>query len=190
VRGTLLPAAFEPSLDGEFLGHTADVLAATDLADAERQLGRAPRSLARVAARCPAGRPSVLVQAPYDSAGTPFPTLYWLSCPALVAAVGRLEGSDGIALLTDELAGDDDLAADRAAAEERVRLARRALAGAGPMQDHGAALAAGIAGEAAGGGLKCLHAHAALALADPPYRLGDRVLELAGARYPVPCCLG
>jgi uncharacterized protein len=166
------------------------VLAATDLADAERQLGRAPRSLARVASRCPAGRPSVLVQRPYDPAGTPFPTLYWLSCPALVAAVGRLEGEDGIARLADELAGDADMAADLEAAAARLRLARRALARPGPMRDHGAALEAGISGEAAGGGLKCLHSHAALALADPPYRLGARVLELADARYPDTCCLG
>jgi hypothetical protein len=58
------------------------------------------------------------------------------------------------------------------------------------MHDDGAALEAGIAGEAPAGGLKCLHAHAATALADPPYRLGARVLELAGATYPDPCCLG
>jgi uncharacterized protein len=166
------------------------VLADTDLADAERQLGRAPRSLARVAARCPAGRPSVLVQAPYDATGAPFPTLYWLSCPALVAAVGRLEGEDGIARIADELARDAALEADRDAAERRLRTTRRALARPGPMLDEGAALEAGIAGEAPGGSLKCLHAHAALALADPSYRLGVRVLELADARYPDTCCLG
>ncbi len=50
-----------------------------------------PSSLARVASRCPHGRPAVLLQAPYDEAGVPFPTLYWLSCPALVQSVGRLE---------------------------------------------------------------------------------------------------
>ena len=65
------------------------------------------------AARCPCGRPSVLVQAPYDAeAGAPFPTLYWLSCPALVQAIGRLEASGGIELLADELARDPELAAD------------------------------------------------------------------------------
>jgi hypothetical protein len=164
------------------------VLAPADLADAERQLGRPPRALVRVAARCRFGRPAVLEQAPYDADGVPFPTLYWLSCPVLVEAVGRLEGAGGIEELAAELAADPRLEADRAAAEARVRARRRALAADGPRLDGGAALAAGLAGEAPGGGLKCLHAHAAVALADPPYALGARVLALAGAEVPV-CCL-
>jgi hypothetical protein len=171
------------------LRQTAAVLADSDLAAAERQLGRAPRSLAGVAARCPCGHPSVLVQAPYDTDGAPFPTLYWLSCPALVQAVGRLEAEGGIALLTAELEADLELAEDMAAVAHRVVEARRRLAGTGPRLDGGAALRAGIAGEAPGGGLKCLHAHAAAALADPPYRLGRAVLERASATYPAACCL-
>ncbi len=165
------------------------MLADTDLVDAERQLGRAPRSLVDVAARCPWGRPSVLVQAPYDAEGAPFPTLYWLSCPALVQAIGRYEAAGGIAELADELARDPELADDLSEVERRVIATRRRLAGAGPRLDDGAALAAGIAGEAPGGGLKCLHAHAAAALADPPYRLGREALERASATYPRACCL-
>jgi hypothetical protein len=165
------------------------VVADADRLDAERQLGRAPRSLAGVAARCPFGRPSVLLQAPYDASGAPFPTLYWLSCRALVQAVGALEAEGGIALVAALLADDAEMAADHDLAAQRVRSARARLAQpGGPMLDQGAALAAGIAGEATGGGLKCLHAHAALALADPPYLLGERVLELAGATYPTVCC--
>jgi hypothetical protein len=165
------------------------VLTTTDIADAGRQLGRTPRALAGVAARCAHGHPAVLLQAPYDEAGVPFPTLYWLSCPALVEAVGQLEGAGGIARLQHELAHDEALEADRLDVEARVRAARQALAPDGPMLDDGAALAAGIAGEAPGGGLKCLHAHAATALADPPYRLGERVLELAAAGVPSTCCV-
>ena len=165
------------------------MLIESDLAAAERQLGRGPRSLVAVAARCPYGRPSVLVQAPYGASGEPFPTLYWLSCPALVQAIGRLEGAGGIELLAGELARDPELAVDHDAAERRLRDASEALAGAGPRLDGGAALEAGIAGEAPGGGVKCVHAHAALALADPPYLLGERALALADARYPDTCCL-
>jgi hypothetical protein len=165
------------------------VLADSDYVAAERQLGRAPRSLAGVAARCPRGRPSVLLQAPYGDAGEPFPTLYWLSCPALVQAVGRYEAEGGIAELRQQLVDDPSLADDLAAAETRVLERRSRLAHAGPRLDGGAALLAGIAGEAPAGGLKCLHAHAALALADPPYRLGQLVLERARASYPEPCCL-
>jgi uncharacterized protein len=171
------------------LRHTAAVLADTDLVDAERQLGRAPRSLVDVAARCPHGRPSVLVQAPYDTDGAPFPTLYWLSCPALVQAIGRYEAAGGIAELADELALDRELARDMTQVERRVIEARGRLASPGPRLDDGAALGAGIAGEAPGGGLKCLHAHAATALADPPYRLGSEALERASATYPRACCL-
>lgn len=165
------------------------MLADADLADAERQLGRAPRVLAGVAARCPRGHPSVLVQAPYDADGAPFPTLYWLSCPALVRAIGRFEAAGGIATLTAELEQDPALAHDMAEAERRVIAARRRLTGTGPRLDGGAALRAGIAGEAPGGGLKCLHAHAAAALADPGYRLGLAALERASAAYPAACCL-
>jgi hypothetical protein len=165
------------------------VLADSDIADAARQLGRPPRALVDVAARCPGGRPSVLLQAPYGPDGEPFPTLYWLSCPTLVAQVGRLEADGGIAALAQELAGDPSLADDLTAAEQRVHARRARLAAPGARLDGGAALAAGIAGEMPGGGLKCLHAHAALALADPPYRLGQRVLDRACARYPDRCCL-
>jgi hypothetical protein len=47
--------------------------------------------------------------------------------------------------------------------------------------DGGAALRAAIDGGAPGAALKCLHAHAAVALACGPYALGERVLERAGA---------
>jgi hypothetical protein len=165
------------------------VLADSDLIDAERQLGRAPRLLVGVAARCPFGRPAVLVQAPYDSRGVPFPTLYWLSCPALVRAVGRFEAAGGIATLAAELADDPVLAGDLAVVEQRVIDARTRLAGSGPRLDGGEALRAGIAGEVPGGGLKCLHAHVATALADPPYALGLFALGRAHATYPTACCL-
>jgi hypothetical protein len=69
-----------------------------------------------------------------------------------------------------------------------VAALRGALAGPPPYVDGGAALATGIGGTAPGGGLKCLHAHAAAALAAGPYALGERVLERAGAAYPEVCC--
>jgi len=64
-----------------------------DAAVVSRQLGRAPRAFRRVVARCPFGRPAVTEQEPYDDAGRPFPTTYWLTCPHLVAAVSRLEAA-------------------------------------------------------------------------------------------------
>ena len=60
-------------------------------ADAEvvaLQLGRPPRGLRRVAHRCPCGLPDVVETAPRLADGTPFPTLYYLTCPRAAAAMG------------------------------------------------------------------------------------------------------
>ena len=76
-----------------------------DRAVVERQLGRNPRAFLRVARRCPFGAPAVTEQAPYDSAGEPFPTTYYLTCRHLVAAVSRLEAAGGIERWSAALAG-------------------------------------------------------------------------------------
>ncbi len=49
-------------------------------------------------------------------------------------------------------------------------------------------LDAGIGGSTRTGSLKCLHAHAAFALARPGYRLGDRILAELPALWPQSCC--
>src|SRR5258708_22016809 len=64
---------------------------AADLTAITRQLGRVPRGLLGVAHRCPCGLPDVVQTAPRLPDGTPFPTLYYLTCPRAVAAVSRLE---------------------------------------------------------------------------------------------------
>ena len=65
---------------------------AEDRAVLERQLGRPPRAARRVVVRCPWGAPAVTEQSPYDDAGTPFPTTFYLTCPALVSAVSAAGG--------------------------------------------------------------------------------------------------
>ena len=52
----------------------------------------------------------------------------------------------------------------------------------------GAALATSLEGGAPAAPLKCLHAHAAAALAAPPYALGRLVLERARPETPEACC--
>ncbi|MGD9666864.1 MAG: DUF501 domain-containing protein [Synergistaceae bacterium] len=44
-----------------------------------------------VAARCSYGFPQVLVCRPYRRGGTPFPTMFWLTCPFLDRKCGELE---------------------------------------------------------------------------------------------------
>lgn len=159
-----------------------------DRAVVERQLGRPPRAFVRVAARCPFGAPAVTEQAPYDERGDPFPTTYYLTCRHLVAAISRLEAAGGVERWTRAAAEDPELAASLAAAHEAQRELRRALAGPAARPEGGASLALGIGGASRGGSLKCLHAHAAFALARPGYALGSRILAEVLPLWPDRCC--
>ena len=141
-----------------------------------RQLGRPARAFRRVAVRCPYGKPAVTEQAPFDEDGAPFPTTYYLTCPWLVAAISRLEAAGGVARWTEAAGSDPALAESLERAEAEQRRIR-------PELD------AGIAGRRNGGSLKCLHAHAAFALARPGYELGERILAEAGEPlWPDACC--
>ena len=142
----------------------------------ESQLGRPPRAFRRVAVRCPFGLPAVTEQAPFDAAGTPFPTQFWLTCPHLGTALARVEAAGGVERWSATAAADPELrrSLDRANAEQRAL--RPELPG-------------GIGGATRTGSLKCLHAHAAFALARPGYVLGDRILADAGPLWPgARCC--
>jgi hypothetical protein len=159
-----------------------------DRAIVERQLGRPPRAYRRVVARCPYGRPAVTEQAPYDPDGEPFPTTYYLTCRHLVAAVSRLEAAGGVERWS-RAARDAELAASLAVATEKQRSVRRELAGDTIGRDGGASLELGIGGGRSFGNLKCLHAHAAFALAHPGYLLGERILtEVEPFWPPEGCC--
>ena len=52
----------------------------------------------------------------------------------------------------------------------------------------GQSLRLGIAGVGRDGAVKCLHAHAAFALAEPGYELGMRILAEAEPVYPADRC--
>jgi hypothetical protein len=140
-----------------------------------RQIGRAPRAFARVVVRCPFGRPAVTEQTPFDADGRPFPTQYYVTCPYLVAAISRLEAAGGVERWSRAAEEDETLAQSLAAAQAEQRELR-------PELD------AGIGGSRRTGSLKCLHAHAAFALARPGYELGDRILEELPALWPDSCC--
>lgn len=154
----------------------------------ERQLGRPPRAFLRVAARCPFGAPAVTEQAPYDDRGDPFPTTYYLTCPQLVAAIARLEAAGGVERWSQELERDPDLAADLERATAEQRRLRRVLAAGRTGLDDGSSLELGIGGSANPRRLKCLHAHAAFTLANPGYRLGERVLAELDPLWPLQRC--
>ncbi len=72
-----------------------------DLAVVERQLGRPPRAFRSVAVRCPFGAPAVVEQEPFDAAGEPFPTQFWLTCRHLSTRIARIEAAGGVERWTD-----------------------------------------------------------------------------------------
>lgn len=132
-------------------------VSAADLKAVAHQLGRPPRATHAVAHRCPCGLPDVVETAPRLPGGTPFPTLYYLTCPRAASAIGGLEAAGVMTEMTARLAADEGLAAAYRRAHEDYLAARREIADVPE-----------IAGTSAGGmpaRVKCLHALVAHALA-------------------------
>lgn len=98
-----------------------------DIEAVTRQLGREPRGVLEVAYRCPNGEPGVVKTAPRLPDGTPFPTLYYLTHPALTAAASRLESSGLMREMTERLQEDEDLAATYRRAHESYLAERDAI---------------------------------------------------------------
>ncbi len=159
-----------------------------DRAVVARQLGRLPRAFGLVAVRCPYGLPAVTEQLPYDLAGEPFPTTYYVTCPHLVSAVARLEAAGGVERWSVAAGEDGELAESLERATEEQRRVRHELAGAERGTDDGASLDLGIGGSRSPSHLKCLHAHVAFALARPGYELGERILREVTEPWPADRC--
>ncbi|HVV77055.1 MAG TPA: DUF501 domain-containing protein [Mycobacteriales bacterium] len=141
-----------------------------DLAAVERQLHRPPRATRAVAHRCGCGLPDVVETSPRLDDGTPFPTLYYLTCPKARAAIGRLEASGLMRQMTERLGDDAELAA-RYEAAHAAYLARR-----DEIEPLGTTVTAGGMPQR----VKCLHvlvAHA-LAAGEGVNPFGDEALEL------------
>ena len=123
-------------------------------------------------------------QAPFDERGEPFPTTYYVTCPYLAAAIARVEAAGGVERWTRAAREDPALAASLERGDEEQRQLRRELAG----DATGPGLDLGIGGAGRGGSLKCLHAHAAFALARPGYELGERIVAELGELWPEGGC--
>ncbi len=139
------------------------------------QLGRAPRAFRGVVVRCPWGRPAITEQDAFDENGEPFPTTFWITCRHLAARISRIEAEGGVERWTRTAAEDAELGASVDAAHDEQRRIRPELPG-------------GIGGATRTGSLKCLHAHAAFALARPGYELGDRIVAEAEPLWPTDGC--
>ena len=110
-----------------------------------------------MAHRCPCGLPDAVATAPRLADGTPFPTLYYLTCPRAASLVGTLEASGLMGEMTARL-GHDEALAERHRAAHRAYLGDRRAYGDVPE----------ISDVSAGGmpdRVKCLHALVAHSLA-------------------------
>lgn len=144
----------------------------SDLAAVRAQLGRPTRGTRAIAHRCPCGLPDVVETMPRLADGTPFPTLYYLTCPRATAACSRLESAGVMKEMAARLASSPELQAAYLKAHEGY-LERRETIGHVPE----------IAGVSAGGmpnRVKCLHVLLGHALAAGPgvNPLGDEVVEM------------
>jgi uncharacterized protein len=135
------------------------------------QLGRPLRGVRAVAHRCGSGHPTVVETEPRLPDGTPFPTLFYLTCPRAVAAASTLESVGVMAEMTEMLAADAALAETYRAAHDDY-LARRERIG------HVEEIA-GVSGGGMPSRVKCLHVLAAhsLAVGRGINPLGDATLD-------------
>jgi uncharacterized protein len=136
-----------------------------------------------VAHRCPCGLPDVVETLPRLPDGTPFPTLYYLTCPRAAAAISTLEASGMMRDMENRLGEDVDLAREYRSAHEAYLVARDAL---GVVPE--------VEGISAGGmpsRVKCLHALVAHSLAAGPgvNPLGDEALAALPSWWAAGPCL-
>lgn len=168
--------AVRPDPDASY----AQAAAAPEVTEHERatvsaQLGRPARGQTAIVHRCRYGLPTVVRVGPRLDDGTPFPTVFWLTCPALSSQIGRLEADRAMVQVNDRLQDDPAFASGYAEAAERYIAFRDDLdaplpgnPGAGGMPDY----------------VKCLHVHAGHTLATGDNVVGEWALEHA---LPLPC---
>jgi uncharacterized protein len=158
------------------------VISESDDRAVARQLGRTPRDIVAVAHRCPCGNPDVVTTSPRLADGTPFPTLYYLTCPRAASAVGRLEGTGVMRDMEKRLEADPQLADAYRQAHDAYLAARNRLESVPEL--------AGITAGGMPDRVKCLHVLLAHSLAAGPgvNPLGDEVAERVGEWWRANSC--
>jgi hypothetical protein len=165
-------ASYEAQLGRELADARDEELAA-------RMISRPLRGQSAVAVRCGWGLPAVLRVSPRLEDTTPFPTLFWLTCPVASRAVGRLEAQGAMVEANQRLRDDVALAQHYAAAADRYVAARDALGGPLPRDDAAGGMPSRV---------KCLHALYAHHLATRDNPVGAWVArQLEPLSCPGPC---
>ena len=154
---------------------------AEDLQVLEEQLGRVPRGVVGIAARCVCGKPTVVATAPRLEDGTPFPTTFYLTSPGAVRACSTLDATTVKEDFNQRLTDDEDLRAAYQRAHEAYIVSREQLGKQLELE------VPEIHGVSAGGmptRVKCLHAVVghALAAGEGVNPIGDLALEMMRER--------
>lgn len=165
----------------------ADTASEHDIAMANRQLGRYPRGMVAVGARCVCGRPLVVITRPLLADGTPFPTTCYLTSPEAVKAVSQVEAAgtmqdDNTLLQTNAQMRHDYQRAHLLYLAFRHELATRL----GDSEEH-------IVNNSAGGmptRVKCLHALVAqsLVMGRGINPIGDKTLDAIHDQFDPKIC--
>lgn len=151
----------------------------------EIQIGRPLRAESTTVSRCHLGLPVVVRVPPILDDGTPFPTLYWLSCPLAVGRISRLEGAGGIRRLEQKAVVDQGFGTRLAEAHSSYEAERKTQLAAGASP----APSGGVGGTRTG--IKCLHAHYAHARAGGENPVGELVQDwIEPLDCTVPCVVG
>lgn len=153
-----------------------DTVTPADIEALTAQLGRVPRGLRRIPARCECGWPAVVETEPRLPDGTPFPTFWYSTCTKLNAALSTLESEGVMREMQDRLAADPVLARQYRRAHDSYLEQRNAVTEI-----------AEIEGFSAGGmpdRVKCLHALVGHSLAAGPgvNPFGDEALAIVSER--------
>lgn len=151
------------------------------------QLGRFPRGMVAVSARCRCGRPLAVVTRPLVDGRIPFPTTMYLTSPEAVKAASHLEAEGLMKEYNARLNEDDDLRRAYERAHMMYLAFRHALAmRLGDGEEH-------IEGTSAGGmpaRVKCLHALVAQSLVMGPgvNPVGDDALARMRGEFDADVC--
>ncbi|MGA0857841.1 MAG: DUF501 domain-containing protein [Candidatus Nanopelagicales bacterium] len=145
------------------------------------QIGRPARGVVEVAHRCKCGLPDVVKTLPKLPDGTPFPTMYYITCQKLASKIGTLEANGVMKELEKVLDSDPELKLAYAKAHASYLEERNSLEDVEEIQ-----------GISAGGmptRVKCLHALIAHSLAVGPgvNPIGDKALALLQEWGNSPC---
>ncbi|MDF7641429.1 DUF501 domain-containing protein [Bifidobacterium sp. ESL0784] len=158
-----------------------------DVALVKRQLGRFPRGMVAVGARCVCGRPLAVITRPVLPDGTPFPTTCYLTSPEATKAVSRVEADGSMRHYTDLVQHDEKIHAQYERAHALYLAFRHELASRlGDSEEH-------ITGTSAGGmpvRVKCLHALVAqtLVMGEGANPIGDMVMKCVADEFDPNVC--